>query len=215
MFKSIGGSVAKNIYNRELVLSQKINSFLCENFKFPDKDYYSLLDIDGLLKLKSLLSTINNSITTKVSFEFIEWLTDYLTLGEIARLDMLEKINTTKPNTNGFDIALSSPIKIVAEVKCNIPINRGNKYGSNQCEGIYKDIDSLRNGKSKSKFDPSDAVKFLVFLDKPEIRTATELLIQDRRSKGYLIEYADDFDELNKNTIYVVFINIESPISGE
>ena len=43
------------LFDREHYLQDKLNSFLEQDLGLPDNDYYSNLDIDGFLQLKSVL----------------------------------------------------------------------------------------------------------------------------------------------------------------
>lgn len=50
-------------YQKDNVLRERINSFLQESFGLPPSDYFARLDVANLLKLKSALSDIHNSLT--------------------------------------------------------------------------------------------------------------------------------------------------------
>jgi hypothetical protein len=63
------------------------------------------------------------------------------------KLNIIEKVNSQNSNANGFDIYYpSEEIKIIAEIKCNIPINKKSSFGAAQRNGILKDIESLLYG---------------------------------------------------------------------
>lgn len=141
-------------YSRETHLRNQLNAFLEEEFTLPQSDYYSRLDIDGFLQLKSVLSDINNIFTLKVSLAFAEWVAGHLALDEVAKRQNVSQIQKTKPNANGYDIEVSEPVKLIAVVKCNVPINGGRVYGSAQRDGIAKDIAALLRGKTKSSGNP-------------------------------------------------------------
>jgi len=201
-------------YNREIELKEKLNSFLVNKLKIPEEDYYANLNRDGLLELKSILSGINNIFTLKVSIAFIEWVSDFLQLNKKVKEKIITDFINTKPNTNGYDIELDSSCKLVAEVKCNVPINKGKIYGSRQKSNIEKDIKNLLNGKIKSKIKPNGFFKFMVFLDTEEIRDATKLFVQNQT------KYQDELVFLEKNKfqkddikdgdkVYIVFVSFE------
>lgn len=195
------------IYDREEVLKLQLNSFLEQNLNLPKNDYYSRLDLNGFLRLKSVLSDINNIFTLKVSFAFARWVTDHLSLSQEATEMIVSQILDTKPNANGYDIELSEPVKLIAEVKCNIPINGGSVYGSAQKNGIAKDIKSLINGKSKSAIKPDEYFKFMVFLDKPEIREATKHFVKNMKEGKELISFVDNKSKIGTTkNIYVVYV---------
>jgi hypothetical protein len=200
--------MANENYDRETALQSRLNRFLISDLDLPTADYYSHLDLDGFLKLKSVLSDINNILTLRVSLAFSRWVSAALGLEKSAEDKMENQVLTTKPSANGFDIELSDPMKIIAEVKCNIPINRGSVYGSAQKDGIAKDIDSLISGKSKSLTNPKQCLKFMVFLDKPEVRTATGHFIKNMRAHRERIQIVREETKLNSvENVYVVFVS--------
>jgi len=164
-------------YNREQTLSKRLNSFLVKQFNLPEKDYYSELDTEGFIGLKSVLSDINNILTLRVTSGFIEWVSMSLELDLSAKEELKRIVFESKPNSNGYDAWLGYPVSFVAEVKCNIPINHGSIYGSAQRKGIEKDVIGLINGKRKASMLPHSCLKFFVFLDTPEIRRANEQLL--------------------------------------
>lgn len=194
-------------YDREEELQLRLNSFLRLNLGLTKDDYYSRLDLDGFLGLKTVLSDINNILTLKVALAFTDWITAHLGLSKAS----IDKINSqilgTKPNANGYDIELTDPVKLIAEVKCNIPINGGNVYGSAQKNGIAKDINGLINGKNKSSINPYDYLKFMVFLDKPEIRKATRHFVKNMREGKESITFIEDSSKIETTeNIYVAFV---------
>ena len=184
-----------------------INLFFIQEFGLPEDDYYGRLSLDGFLHLKSILSNINNILTLKVSLAFVDWAVINLRLGQEAKEKMRSNLLVTKPNANGYDIELSEPVKLIAEVKCNIPINKGNVYGSAQQDGIAKDIDSLINGKTKSLINPNNYLKFMVFLDLPEIRDATKNFIENMSKYKDIIAYTENESEIkDTKKVYIVFV---------
>jgi len=196
------------LYNREKHLQSRLNNFIKHGFDLPELDYYSKLELDGFLKLKSTLSDINNIITLKVSLAFSHWISKKFELSEKSDRELCSQILRTKPNANGFDLELIEPIKVVAEVKCNVPINGGDVYGSAQRNGIAKDIDSLVNGKSKSPINSKDCFKFMVFLDRPEIRKATAHFIKNMKDHKELISVIDKTTgQMSTDKIYVTFVS--------
>lgn len=198
----------KSKYNKESVLTDKLNCFFEEEFSLPASNYYSNLSVDGFLNLKSILSDINNIFTMKVSIAFIHWLSDIYSLNETVTNTLLSELLETKPNTNGFDIETSNQqLNVIAEVKCNVPINGGSIYGSAQRLGIEKDINSLINGKNKSKIDITNCFKFMVFLDKPEIRAATSHFVSNSQNKDNITFFENESMPLDKQKVYIVFVN--------
>jgi len=196
-------------FDRERYLKDQLNIFLEQGLGLPNNDYYSNLDIDGFLQLKSILSGINNILTLKVSLAFAHWITKRLNLNQETTNRIISQITTTKPNANGYDIEISEPVKLIAEVKCNVPINGGNIYGSAQKNGISKDIQALINGKSKSSIHPSDYFRFMVFLDKPEIKDATGHFVKNMRSEKERMIFVNENTSIESTeSVYVIYVGI-------
>lgn len=194
-------------YNRERALQERFNSFIEAELNLPQKDYYSMLSARGILRLKSALSDINNILTMKVSISFIEWLSKALKFDEDVKEAALKIALETKPNTNGYDVWLGYPICFVAEVKCNIPVNKGNVYGSAQRKGIEKDLEGLLNGKRKSSILPHKCLKFFAFIDLPEVRHANKhLALVNAMFKEY-VHFAPEGAKLARtDIIYGVYV---------
>jgi len=196
-------------FNREDYLQDQLNSFLEHGLGLPNHDYYSNLDIDGFLQLKSILSGINNIFTLKVSLAFAQWITKRLQLNQEIQNRIVSQVVETKPNANGYDIEISEPLKLIAEVKCNIPINGGSVYGSAQRNGISKDIQALISGKSKSSIHPNRYFKFMVFLDKPEIKNATKHFVRNMKSGKERMIFVDEDTSIDSTeSVYVVYVKV-------
>ena len=196
-------------YNREDFLKIRLNKFLSEHFDLPKYDYYSELDIQGFIKLKSVLSDINNILTLKVTLSFVDWIVDKFNLKESAKKELERSVLLQKPNSNGFDLWLGAPVAFAAEVKCNIPINKGNIYGSAQRIGIEKDINGLINGKLKTSINSKLIKKFMVFLDLPEIREANEHLIKTSDLCKENLIFVDDNKKFHRiNVVYGIYVSI-------
>ena len=125
-------------------------------------------------ELKELLSGINNLATRILEMEFINWLGSKGLLGASAADSAREGINETSANGNGYDIVLSDgKIVIVAEVKFMIPcVDEGKQYGSQQAEGIIKDLKGLMGLEPKEKAKKQihraeweQYIKFMVLLN--------------------------------------------------
>jgi len=142
-----------------------------------------------------------------VSLAFAEWLTNHLELDDEATTQIISQIKGTKPNANGYDIEVSKHVKVIAEVKCNIPINNGRVYGSAQKNGIQKDIDALIYGKNKSPISPTDYLKFMVFLDLPEIRAATDHFVKNMKNdKERILFLTNKSKAVDTNRVHVVYV---------
>jgi hypothetical protein len=198
-------------FNREDYLRSRLNAFLARSLDLPDKDYYARLDIEAFLGLKSVLADINNILTLRVSLAFVVWVSARLSLNAQDTRKLQTTFLASKPNANGFDVWLDDPVAFVAEVKCNVPINNGSVYGAQQRHGIEKDVTSLLEGKRKANINPQSCLKFLAFLDRPEIRRANEhLLAVSKICKDRLVFFGDG-TKLNRNDIvYGVYVATEA-----
>jgi len=197
------------IFDREYHLKDQLNKFFEKRFGLPEEDYYSNLKLDGFLQLKSILSGINNIFTLKVSLAFAHWISKILKFDQETKNRIISEITTTKPNANGYDIEISAPVKLIAEVKCNVPINGGVVYGSAQKNGISKDIQALINGKSKSSIRPDGYYKFMVLLDKPEIKNATEHFVKNMKSeKERMIFVNKNMRIESTDSVYIIYVKI-------
>ena len=164
------------LYQKDQELRRRLNTFLRDTFDLPDMDYYGRFDLNELLSLKSVLSDINNALTMRLTLGFINWIGKTLALHETAIAAARHDVLTTKPSTNGYDVHCKTAPAFIAEVKCNVPINGGRVYGSAQKNGIISDINSLLHGKSKASPVEAGSLKFMVFLDLPEVRAANDHL---------------------------------------
>ena len=171
-------------YSRDNDLSRNFNNFFD---KFGVKDLYSKLSGRDLIELKKLLSCINNIITLRTTRDFVE------------------KLYTDQhANANGFDVQYDGKDKkIIAEVKCNIPVNV-TSFGAAQEEGILEDIDHLLNGKKKSDI-PSVApyYKFMVVMDCSEhIDECVAKIIK----KSEHVKLYSPSEQLDTNNIYIMYV---------
>lgn len=195
------------MYDRTSELKTVFNNAVNQFMGLPEDDYYSKLSVKQILGLKSMLSKINNIITLRLAFSLVEWICARYNLSDDEKQDIENKIRVLKPNTNGYDIEIHAP-DIVAEVKCNIPINCGSFYGSAQRNGLIRDIAGLLNGKSKSKKKTSDSVKLLGLYDTKEVRRATEHLVDKLPDKlnGKVIINPQDNSLLETSKVYIVYL---------
>lgn len=194
-------------YNREDELKERFNQFISSKVTGEDKDYFSKLSIEDFVDIKTTLSDINNIITYKTTVRFMDWLREHFPYVDENYQVYLDEALGAKPSVNGYDIMVTGDVNILAEIKCNKPINNGFKFGSAQRNGIIKDIQGLLEGKSKVNFDPKEAYKFLVIYDFGEhTLKATEHLIRNIPSdyRGKVELYSDQ--QLMLDKVYVVFI---------
>jgi hypothetical protein len=125
---------------------------------------------------------------------------------------MLKQLFEMHANTNGFDVEYSDKqMKIVAEVKCNIPVNE-TSFGAAQENSIMDDVDHLFHSKKKSDLTPKaiqEYYKFMVFLDVENVRVAAQKLIQKLTKKGYQIAEYTPKTKLQKDIVYFIYITTE------
>lgn len=161
-----------------------INDILDNSLDSSRIDLFANIDYRKLIDLKKTLSDINNIITLITTNAFLKKLKyDGFIKNNDQYIRMFDFFNGSNANSNGFDIEYpkkerngkeiwlpensKDDIKILAEVKCNIPINEG-EFGKQQNEGIITDILHLYYGKTKSKLTKEEIdvyYKFMVILD--------------------------------------------------
>lgn len=194
-------------YDREHLLRQKFNAFI-QGLTGISMDYYAKLSIEEFENLKGTLKDINNIITYQTTLKFIEWVKERFQLSQDDYQKVVTQVKKSKPNDNGYDIQWDTGIKIIAEVKCNRPINKGDKFGSAQKNGITKDIEGLLEGKNKAKITVNGYYKFLVLNDLGDVvKKATRHFLQnlDKRFSNRVLILTPD-EVMDKEHVYIVFI---------
>lgn len=198
-------------YSRDVEIRTRLNRFLIDVLKLPEGDYASNMDIFALLCLKSVLSNINNAITLRLQIGLGDWIADNYKLDLAARDQIRKIILESKPNSNGYDLWLGYPMTFIAEVKCNIPVNGGNKYGAQQKIGILGDVEALLSGKRKSPMIVDGVLKFMAFLDLPAIRAANDHLLKTTPSLAQKIRFWNGEGAPNDTTfVHGIYIGIEA-----
>lgn len=193
-------------FEREDYLRERLNRFLHQGLGLAQEDYYARLDFEKLLELKSVVSDINNILTMKTTLSFVTDLCKAFQLSQQESAIIRRDIMRTKPNANGFDVDIRTPIQAIAEVKCTIPVNRGKVFGAAQRKGIIKDITALVNGKKKSTVSPRAYYKFMVFLDLPQVRQAVVHLQSSTALAEINLQTLQDLRGATAtDTVYVVF----------
>lgn len=203
-------------------LKKKLNLHLNKLVNTEDKDFYSSIHTDDLINLKMLLSDINNILTLKLTEAAIHWLSEYFKLSLAEKELILSETDKVNPNSNGFDIKFDGSLKIIAEVKCNVPSSEGNRYLAAQRNSILDDALKLINGE-KSLEDSNDYYKFIFLLNLGE-RTdkAINSLLSERNTRSTnpqrirrnnvvknMILLTDEKSEcINKQSVYLVSIVI-------
>ena len=170
-------------------------------------------------ELKELLSGISNLATRILSIDFIDWLEKKKMLPPAEANDARKKIDETSANSNGYDIVL--PKKIVAEVKCMIPLKAKN-YGAQQKTSIEKDLTGLLASSpkkkssaqlEKAKIQLKDCIKFMVLLNQKNAIDAFKNIsnVQMNISRFNIVNCTGKIDECS-NIVNVVFLPCEESI---
>ncbi|BFH67378.1 hypothetical protein J27TS7_16330 [Paenibacillus dendritiformis] len=196
-------------YDREAELKERLNQFIANKITGSNEDYYSRMSVEDFEDIKTTLKDIHNIITYKTTIRFIDWVSDRFPYVKENYQVYLQQVLKTRPNDNGYDLIVTGEVNIIAEIKCNKPINNGYKFGSAQRNGIVKDIRGLLEGKSKVKsIDPAAAFKFLVIYDFGDhtLSAAQHLIKNLQADLKEKVEIYEDSKPLTTDKVYVVFI---------
>ena len=192
------------IIKREAELKDKFNEFF-KNHQI--ENLYNQLSVEEMIELKKIISCINNIITLRATIAFVEKLHQDRFISDKEKKDIVEEVNGQHANTNGFDVHYdkNNDRKIIAEVKCNIPVDK-TSFGPAQKDGIAKDIKNLFEGKKKANIkDISTFYKFMVILDCSEnVRDCMQKIID---KKDHIKVY-DSPNNLDKDNVFVVYIKL-------
>lgn len=207
-------------FHRESELKKQLIDIQKE---FVDNNLLSAdsVDINGLFRLKNVLSSVNNLITLLATCGFVDYLErrEFITAAQAD--EMKAAVQSQHANTNGYDIACfaSGCVPVVAEVKCNIPV-KGDEFGSAQRDGIFKDVKGLLSGKNRIEPDaaykfPDAAYKFMVILNADrcsasvDTRSAVDRLLSKLKAEGSdVMIIPDDNSSLTMNTVYFVILDL-------
>ncbi|WP_028597173.1 hypothetical protein [Paenibacillus pasadenensis] len=196
-------------YHRESELKERFNRFVTDKITGNSEDYYSKLSIEDFEDIKTTLRDIHNIITYRTTVRFIEWVSERFPYVRENYQVYLDQVLNIKPSDNGYDLVVTGDINVLAEIKCNKPINNGFKFGAQQKTGLIKDITGLLEGKSKVKsVNPAEALKFLVIYDFGDhTLLAVQHLIKNLPAylKGKVFLYKEEI-ALDKDKVYIVFI---------
>lgn len=186
-------------YDRGIELRSKFNQFFEQ---LGIEDLYSKLTNEQLIDLKKLLSCINNIITLRATDEFVLRLHRDGFITSAEKNDIWEAVHAQHANTNGFDVKYDGKKKIIAEVKCNIPVN-GTSFGAAQEEGILDDIDHLLHGKAKANIqDISAYYKFMVILNCKHAEESMDKII----NKTEHVKRYTSPEELDTYNVFVIYV---------
>ena len=198
-----------NTVDREKELKEQFNAFFRRHHI---ENLYDQLSIEDFIELKKVFSCINNIITLRATLAFVDQLAKDGFISPDTCVKMRKGVNGQHANANGFDVRFDEENcekKIIAEVKCNIPVNKSS-FGAAQEEGILEDIKHLtdREGKEKGGIeDTSDYYKFMVLLDCGEdgkVKTCMRKLME---GKEHVKEYTTP-NALDKDNVFVMYVKI-------
>ena len=202
--------IAMSTYNRKDDLSKAFNDFWRKALNSKE-DFYSKLALKEFVMLKKAITNINNIVTMLATEGFIHTLRNDGVISSQQDAEMLQQLLATYANTNGFDVEYNKEVKIVAEVKCNIPVNE-TSFGAAQENSIMEDVDHLFHSKKKSDLtseDIQDYYKFMVFLDVENVRVSTQKLIRKQTKKGLNVTEYTPKTKLQKDIVYFIYISTE------
>ena len=121
----------------------------------------------------SVLSNINNVLTLLATLAIARKIIEIFNIGNKQKEDIFFNIENKKANSNGFDIQIDTPRKILVEVKCNALIHE-QKLGQAQINSILEDARKLRKESlrhRKIKIETSEYLKIIGI-----VNSATQIL---------------------------------------
>lgn len=198
--------------DRRAELAKEFDGFWKKVLNTQDS-LFAQMTINDFVELKKAISCINNIVTLLVTDRFIDFLLQNHVISAEQAEKMHQDVNQTHANTNGFDIECKENVKIVAEVKCNIPVGK-NTFGAAQETGIMKDIKHLYCGKTKSNINEQEIgtyYKFMVVLDSDGVKNSVQKLVYKMHNHpDYanipIAEYEANI-QLDTNTVYIAYIS--------
>ena len=153
----------KEVYRRSYELISEYSRFT-DSIRKRSK---SQITIKELFDLKSVLSNVHNILTSIATLATANKISEILSFNEEQKLNLISSVEETKANTNGFDIKIDDPNKILVEVKCNMLLH-DKKLGQQQINSILNDSIKLRNEPPKRRkidFKTDDYIKVIVLVD--------------------------------------------------
>jgi hypothetical protein len=211
------------LYSRSLHLQNRLNKHLTKLTGVED-DYYTKLSQANLIELKSVLSDIHNVLTLKLTLTAATWLASFFKLKKAEKEKLLLHVDSTSPNSKGFDIQFEGSVNFLAEVKCIDPVKRGKKFGAAQRNAILSDFNKLKDGKYPVH-DTSTYYKFLFLLNlgdrstealnallkQTKIRVETPVRLQRNEIKNavMVLDAKHKAAHLNLSSVYVKIIDLD------
>lgn len=169
-----------DVYERENFLKLQFNEVWSSILK-EKKDYYSYMDEHSLDLLKNAVTNLKDINRLKTTLAFISRIGDIFNVGSREVNAIEEIVRTTPPHYGGYDIEYKGAISILAEIKCNMPINNSNKFEPVQIRELKSELENLIFGKDESKVkDIENYCRFLVIKKHGKnLRYAVEELIKE------------------------------------
>ena len=151
-----------DVYERENFLKLQFNEVWSSILK-EKKDYYSYMDEHSLDLLKNAVTNLKNINTLKTTLWYISNMKKIFDISDKEVAAIEESVRTAPPHYEGYDVEHTGLVNVIAEIKCNMPINNSNKFEPVQINEIKRDLEYLINGKKKSRIkNIDDYYKFLV-----------------------------------------------------
>lgn len=151
-----------NFYSRKEILNNNINEVLNRITHNENVNFTANFTEEDYLILKNALGSIHNYLTLNLTFKFIEKLKEIFSNLTDENIETEKnKIDRIGPNTNGFDIKIDAPIKLLAEIKSINPVKE-ESFGQAQKSSLYDDLYKLKYKETKVKINQADYYKFLV-----------------------------------------------------
>lgn len=176
--------------------------------------YRNGADWESIIMLKKALIPVNNLITIELSERFIKLLFSCNFIREEQCKKMLEDLDGTSANANGFDIFFDGEKKIIAEVKGTVPYGR-DCYGAEQKSSIKKDIEYLTVPGAKKRTENiilENYYRFMVLLKsqtgEEDIEAMRNLLKKYKGEIFYSIWDGSDKAKFESDKLNIVFIDL-------
>ena len=170
------------------------------------------------IDLKNCLSKMNNIITARLSYKFLEYLKGIKVLNPGDYDRAIKLLGDSDTNSNGYDIHIDGNFPILAEIKSTLPCdNNGTTYGPAQQTEILEDIRRLALEEEKKKELKNESLnnyyRFQVLLESPDTRNtqvAIENLMNTKKASGLRNHcyYLEKKDDLNKDRIGILCISL-------
>lgn len=189
-----------NYEGRYTDLKNRVNKHF-QKLTGQDVDFFSKLKQRDLIELKTVFADINNILTFKMTIAAATWICKYFNLDKISENKIFQRVDNTKPNTKGFDVFITEPYRIIAEVKCISPVNDGGIFGAAQHDSIMDDVHKLFYGKGNI----SDTTKFFKFLFLIDLGGRTDQAIAQliKKTKGTSIK-ANKYNDLKNDKVILL-----------